>query len=188
MSDPTFHPVELLLGVMNQGRKILVSGVSELNHLPLLICPNLVSSPRGKGIPGEESLFHDFSRGNYLIQQLHRGLPFHPLGWSLFAKEDPDSSSWILCQECFALGREGDCLWCHSFDPNTDETLLLLQVAKARGMRTLIFAPIDVGEFMGLCDVLVLIPDSNRECRVSPHLQMAEQITSELWNRIIGKP
>ena len=186
MPDPTFHPVELLLSVIDANRKILVSGISELNHLPLLICPNLVSSTRGKGIPQETERFKNFNRGGYLVQELHRGLPFHPLGWSLFAKEDPDLSSWILCQECFALGREGDCLWCHSFDPNSDETLLVLQVAKAMKMKTLVFAPVDTGEFMGLCDVLVLIPDT-RDSRVSPHLQMGERITTDLWNRIIGR-
>ena len=101
--------------------------------------------------------------GNFIGERLQNGLKAisltgHPALSTAFAN-DVDSSL-IFAQQLYALGSSGDVVIGLSTSGNADNVLKCFQVAKVKGIKTILLGGKDGGKCGKIADVSIIVPEN----------------------------
>jgi len=108
-----------------------------------------------------------------LAAKLEGGLPALSLpdqGVIQSAFANDVDADFIFAQLAYVLGKRGDVLWAISTSGNSRNCIHALQVARARGIKTVGLLGRDGGEMKSLCDVAILAPGRNTQEIQERHL------------------
>lgn len=97
---------------------------------------------------------------------------------------DPD---YVFAQQIYAYARKGDCAMGISTSGNSKNVLLALETAKGRGASTIGLTGRDGGKMKALCDVCVIVPETETYKIQELHLPVYHALCMMLEERFWGK-
>lgn len=168
----------------------------------ILICGNGGSAADAEHISGEllkgfmqkrpitENERESLSALGQVADKLQRGIPAVPLtslsaALSAFANDvDPEL---VFAQLVFALGKENDLVVGLSTSGNSKNVVAALEVAKARGIKTVAMTGASGGKLSEIADITVKVPATETYKVQEYHLPVYHAICAEAERRIFGE-
>lgn len=166
VADAVLQAFEVLKNVYEKGGKLLIGGnggsSSDSEHI---VGELLKSFKKCRAIDEgvKEKLLQSGEDGAYLVSKLEGALPAVSLisqTGILTAFSNDKSWDTALAQQTYGLGKAGDCLLVMSTSGNSRNCLLAVDVAKAKGMKTLAFTGEKESLLSKACDVTVRVPET----------------------------
>ena len=166
VKDSVMQAYETLYECYKQGGKLLIGGnggsSSDSEHI---VGELLKSFKKCRAIDEnvKRTLLQKGEDGAYLVSKLEGALPAVSLisqTGILTAFSNDKSWDTALAQQTYGLGKQGDCLLVLSTSGNSRNCLLAVDVAKAKGMKTIAFTGEKESLLSQACTVTVRVPET----------------------------
>lgn len=185
--------VEMMVGIYQNGRKVLVCGNGGSSADAGHIVGELMKSfekKRPLKPETQEKLKSQFGeRGSLLAEKLQQGLPAISLSahTSLTTAISNDmGGDFIFAQQVTGYGNPGDVLLALSTSGNAQNVINALIVARAKGLKTIGLTGESGGKMKEFCDVLINVPGTGTAYVQELHLPVYHTLCRMIETELFG--